>query len=209
MKIGKMEPGNFLVINGNRIDLTAEQIAQIKYAYPIGDIRLSAVKEAETFKIGKYECFVLEQFGDSTAVLLKGLLHESKEFGENNNYDGSNVDKLCNDFAKEIEEIVGAENLLSHTVDLIADDGLKCYGSIIRKASLLTTEQYRKYVYILDEHKLDKWWWLATAYSTPKHEDKSLIKSVSPYGGVDNDGYYRNYGVRPFCILKSNIFVSK
>ena len=215
MELGKLEPGNFLVINGKRIDLTEEQIAGIKDSFrpegaiPSDMVILSDVKEAKTFKIGKYEFFVLEQLGDKTAVLFKDLLYDRKQFGSNNNYNGSDVDRLCNDFAKEIEDIVGADNLIEHTVDLTADDGLKCYGSIERKMSLLTTEQYRKYVYILDEHKLDKWWRLATAFSTAKHNDTDWVKCVSPNGRVDDDGCLSNNGVRPFCILKSNIFVSK
>ncbi len=169
---------------------------------------LSNIEKAKTFNIGRYEFFVLEQLGDKTAVLLKGLLHEDEEFGSNNNYDGSNVDNLCKDFAKEIEQIVGADNLIEHTIDLTSDDGLKCYGSINRKASLLTAEQYRKYVYIIDEHKLDEWWWLATAFSTAKHNDTDWVKCVSPQGNILNGIYDCNNGVRPFCILKSNIFVS-
>ena len=79
----------------------------------------------------------------------------------------------------------------------------------MRKASLLTTEQYRRYVEILDKHKIDKWWWLATPYSTAAHEDTDYIKCVSPPGDI-GDGYYDfDFGVRPFCILKSDILVSK
>jgi len=209
MEIGKLEPGNFLVINGKRIDLTDEQISELKNSFCSDGVILSDIKEAKTFRIGKYEFFVLEQLGDKTVVLLKDLLHDEKQFGSKNNYNGSDVDKLCNDFAKEIEDIVGADNLIEHTVDLTADDGLKCYGSITRKASLLTADQYRKYVYIIDEHKLDGWWWLATAFSTPKHDDETWVKCVSPQGDVDDDDCDLINGVRPFCILKSNIFVSK
>ncbi len=209
MEIGKLEPGNFLVINGKRIDLTDEQISELKNSFCSEGVILSDVEEAKTFKIGKYEFFVLEQLGDKTVVLLKDLLHDEKQFGSKNNYNGSDVDKLCNDFAKEIEDIVGADNLIEHTVDLTADDGLKCYGSITRKASLLTAEQYRKYVYIIDEHKLDGWWWLATPFSTPKHDDETWVKCVSPRGGILSFNFINGFGVRPFCILKSNIFVSK
>ena len=219
---------NCLMINGKQIELTKEQLQQIKWCnncYVIkftdeqliaikqslctGEIKLLDVPVKDTFKIGEYEFFVLEQLGDTTVVLLKDLLHNSEEFGSNNNYDGSNVDKLCNEFGTVIEKLVGADNLVEHTVDLTADDGLKCYGSIKRKMSLLTAEEYRKYVYVIDEHKLDKWWWLATAYSTAKHDDTTWIKCVSPGGGIDYYYYYYGNGVRPFCILKSNIFVSK
>jgi len=68
---------------------------------------------------------------------------------------------------------------------------------------------YRQFVDILDEHKIDAWWWLATPYSTPRHEHTSWVKCVSPSGYIGYGGYYHCRGVRPFCILNSNIFVSK
>ena len=129
-------------------------------------------------------------------------------FGESNNYDGSEVDAVCNEFAEEIAGIVGEENILLHEVDLTADDGLKDYGIMQRKASLLTTNRYRQYVAILDKHSPKTWWWLATAYSTPAHGYDSIVKCVAPSGNISNDYYYNDDGVRPFCILNSNIFVS-
>ena len=203
-----MSMDNYLMLNGKQIDLTEEQVAEIKQSFGIGNIRLSEIVESETFKIGKYEFIVLEQSGDTTAVILKDPLYERKQFGKNNNYDGSDVDKLCIEFGKEIEEFIGEENLVEHTVDLTADDGLKCYGSIRRKMSLITAQMYRKYVYTLDKYPVKLCWWLATAYSTKKHDDTSWIKCVSPSGYINYGNYYSNCAVRPFCILKSNIFVS-
>ena len=131
-------------------------------------------------------------------------------FGKHNRYEGSNVDAECNKFADEIAAMVGAENLVEYTVDLTSDDGLKDYGKIRRRASLLTGDRYRRYVEILDKHKIDKWWWLATPHSTEKHGYAAWVKCVAPSGGIYGDGCDRdNDGVRPFCILKSNIFVSK
>ncbi len=155
------------------------------------------------------EFIVLEQTGETTAVLLKDLLFEEEIFDESNNYNCSNVDNLCIDFGNKIEAEVGAGNLVEHTVDLTADDGLKCYGSVERKMSLLTADLYRKYVYVIDKFKVDKWWWLCTPFSTPAHEEDTWVKCVSPRGSIGGDGYYDSFGVRPFCILKSNIFVSK
>ena len=153
---------------------------------------------------------MLEQFQDSAAVICKGLLHESMVFGDSNNLNGSSVDKACGTFANEIADIIGEKNLVEFTVDLTSDDGLKDYGMIQRKMSLLTADQYRKYVDILDEHKIGHWWWLATPYSTARLENARWVKCVLPSGDLSN-GYYGidNIGVRPFCILKSHIFVSK
>lgn len=130
-------------------------------------------------------------------------------FGENNNYNGSAVDTRCNVFAEEIAAIIGEDNILLHTVDLTSDDGLKDYGMVERYASLLTADRYRKYVEILDKFPNKAYWWLATAYSTPRHDDKTWIKCVSPAGRIGTGNCSNDFGVRPFCILKSHIFVSK
>ena len=200
---------NYIVINGVTYDLVERTSCFAKGGVSEPVPRLADLPVGETFKIGEYEMVVLEQSGDTTAVILKDMLIEKKQFGESNNYDGSYVDGECNEFAVKIAAIVGEKNLVEHTVDLTSDDGLKDYGKIRRKASLLTTELYRRYVYTLDKLKTKKWWWLATAYSTPAHEDGSWIKCVSPVGNINDDGCSGGIGVRPFCILKSHIFVSR
>lgn len=201
---------NYINIFGQEIELTAEQIEKLRASLGVSSVILSDVAVKDTVKIGKHEMVVLEHSGDTTALICKDLLIENKAFGKNNNYDGSAVDAICNGFADEIAAIVGAENLVEHTVDLTSDDGLKDYGKIRRRASLLTTDLYRRYVEILDEHKIDKWWWLATPNSTKRHGNESWVKCVAPSGYVNYFDYNRDcVGVRPFCILKSNIFVSK
>lgn len=172
-------------------------------------VTLSSIAVGETFKIGKYEFVVLEHTKGTTAVILKDVLFKSQKFGTTNDYRGSYVDSICNDFANEISDIIGKENLIKHAVDLTSDDGLIDYGTISRYMSLLTANLYRRYVTILDRHKIDYWWWLATAYSTPTHGNSAWIKCVSPSGHFNCDGYDNDYGVRPFCVLNSNIFVSK
>ena len=200
---------NYINIKGKNIALTDEQIAEIEKSFALNQVELKAIPEGDPFKLGKYEFFVLEQLGDTTVVLLKELLHDEEEFGENNKYTSSNVDELCCEFGKTIGSIVGEDNLIEHTVDLTSDDGLKDYGDVRRKMSLLTADEYRRYVYVIDKHKIDKWWWLTTPWSTPTHGYSSTVKCVSPGGDVYDYFYHGYCGVRPFCILKSNIFVSK
>ena len=199
---------NYLVLNGQKIQITEDQVKEMAKSLGVKQTRLTDIKVGDAFRVGEYEFIVLEQSGDTTAVVLKNLLYDNKQFGKNNNYAKSYVDDICNDFATKVAKIIGKKNLVEHTVDLTSDDGLKDYGKITRSASLLTTELYRRYVYILDKYKTKKWWWLATPYSTPTHEDSSWIKCVTPDGGVDNYGYGNNIGVRPFCIFDSSIFVS-
>ena len=202
---------NYLVINNHRIELTEEQVNQIIAAHNPGipTIKLADIAEGDTFRIAEHEFIVLEQSGDTTAVIRKELLPDSR-FGDTNNYNGSTVDAECSKFSEDIASIVGKENIVPHTVDLTANDGLKCYGTIKRLASLLAADRYRRYVEILDKFKPDAWWWLSTPFSTKKHDNDSWILCVSPSGCI---GYFNHcggdFGVRPFCILKSTIFVSK
>lgn len=200
---------NYIKLNGKKIELTDEQVSEIQRSLGLEQTQLKEIAVGDTFKVGKYEFIVLEHSGGTTAVLLKDLLYEGKVFGENNNYNGSKVDNLCVDFGNEIEAAVGAGNLVEHTVKLTADDGMKCYGSIKRKMSLLTANLYRRYVYVIDKYKLDKWWWLCTPFSTPAHEDSTWVKCVSPRGRISG-GSCRigDGGVRPFLRFVSSISVS-
>lgn len=211
---------NYIMFKGQKIELTEEQISQMERAsraescgekspWMDAPYMLADIPAGETFKIGNYEFVVLEHCKGGTNVIFKDLLRESEEFGDCNNFKDSNADRICSEFATEIEKIIGPVNLLIHTVDLTSDDGLKCYGSVERRMSLLTTELYRRWVDILDKHKLNKWWWLATPFSTPKHDGDNWVKCVSPSGDISNNYCNDYYGVRPFCILKSEIFVSR
>ncbi len=200
---------NFMQINGKKIMLTEDQVKEIQESFGISSVQLANIPAGDTFKLGEYEFIVLEQLDGQAVVILKKPLRESNRFGPNNNYKESYVKDICDDFSDTIANIVGADNLVLHTLDLTSDDGLKDYGTVDVKMAPITTEMYRKYVEIFDKHKLDKWWWLATAFSTSKHNDDDWIKCVSPSGIISYYYYYDNCAVRPFCILKSNIFVSK
>ena len=200
---------NCIIINGQKIELTPEQIEKAVAALSTVRVKLSEIPVADTVRIGDHELVVLEQLDGATALIRKDLYGEAMEFSSDNNYADSYVDCACETFACEIAEAIGAENILDHTVDLTSDDGLKDYGTVERRASLLTTDRYRKYVETLDKFSPDAWWWLATPYSTATHGNTSWVKCVSPSGIIGNLLYISDYGVRPFCILKSDIFVSR
>ena len=201
---------NFICINGQNIELTEKQVKEIQQSFGISNLALGNIPVGETFKIGEYEFIVLEHSKETTAVIMKNLLENSVTFGKTCDFKTSNVKGILSKFADKISGIIGANNLITHTVDLTSNDGLKDYGKTKEKISLLTADLYRRYVEILDKHKLSKWWWLATPYSTPKHGYDNLTLCVAPSGYVDRTiNYYYDYGVRPFCILNSNIFVSK
>lgn len=205
-----MKKENYLCLNGKKIELTKEQLKQIQDSIS-KKTKLSEREVGEIVTIGEHEYIVLEQneLTGTTFLLMKDLLEDKTTFGDSADYKTSNVKKMLDKFALELEKEVGEDNVIEHIVDLTSNDGLKDYGKTNAKVSLLTCDLYRKFVYIIDKFKLDKWWWLATAFSTPAHGYEKLVFCVSPLGVVDyyNFSYYY-YGVRPFCILNSNIFVS-
>lgn len=204
---GKAAKG-YIEIDGVTWEVTLQQVsATVSHSLAAGT-KLSDVAAGEVVKIGSHEMIVLEQVGGATLLLRRDLLPDTMQFGDSNNYDGSCVDEACNEFAGELAGIVGDDNILPHSVDLTSDDGLKDYGEVQRRASLLTTAQYRRYVQILDKYKPDTWWWLSTPFSTATNDNDTWVKCVSPSGDIYFDDYGNGSGVRPFLILKSSIFVS-
>ena len=200
---------DYICINNQKIELTDEQVKQIMSAGGHTGKKLSEFAVGDIATIGKHEMIVLEHTGGNTWLLRKDALR-TMAFGKDNNYNDSDADRACNEFAEELAAIVGEENIVLHGVDLTADDGLKGYGVVLRKASLRTANMQRKYVEILDKYRLDIWEWLATAFSIPPHDKDNWVKCVSPSGCINYDDFNFDYfGVRPFCILKSDIFVSK
>ena len=199
---------NYLCIGGEKIALNDDQIARIREQF-VPKARLGEAAVGKTVEIGKHEYIVLKHDDGKTHLLMRDFLDVMK-FGKSNDYKESYVKEKLDAFATELAEAVGEDNIYTHVVDLTADDGLKCYGSIMARVSLLTCSLYREYVEIIDKFSVSDWWWLATAFSTPKHGYSETVKCVSP-SGVVYDYNFSNVncgGVRPFCILNSNIFVS-
>ena len=73
----------------------------------------------------------------------------------------------------------------------------------------LTFDEVREYNDLLVNKELDDWWWTCTSWSTKERGWKYGIAVVSPSASIDRGYCDGDNGVRPFCILKSNIFVSK
>lgn len=168
---------------------------------------LSSVKVGDVIN-DRY--IVLEHFADgTTAVIRRDLLENTMEFGDSNNdWKESNVRKyLNNDYLKEIEKEFGVDNIVEYTTNLFSLDGLDDYGTCRDKVGLLDIDQYRKYRKVLDED-MDRWWWLLTPDSTSSGWSAQCVLCVDCDGSVDYCDYDFSGSVRPFCILKSSIFVS-
>ena len=170
---------------------------------------LSAVEVGSIFEVAGMEFIKFPEVMGMTPAVAKDTVFDS-EFGEDNDFRSSKVyERLTTEILPRIAECVGEGNICEFKTDLTTLDGLKPYEEMTSKISLPTLDFYRENVEIFDKHKLDEWWWLATPDSTSEYYSDNWIVSVSPSGGVSYGGCSNDIGgVRPFCILKSNIFVS-
>ena len=174
-----------------------------------GKVALSMLKRGDVFQTtGKRKYKVLEQYGNTTKIISLDLVKENVKFGEDADYNKSNVKKLCDtEILKDFEEEFGAENIEEHMTDIITVDGQKV-GSVKCKIRPITFDEAREYTDITPNNDLNDWYWTLSPWST---EDRGWGKSlavVSPSGCIN--GYDYNYanGVRPACIFSSSIFES-
>lgn len=174
-------------------------------------VKLESLKAGETFCIGENDYIVLEQHEGKTKVISKNFMAEDREFADDTvDYKISGLRKCIEaEIQPTIENEVGAENLVEHTVSLTTVDGQDDYGELTCKVRPLTFDEARKYNNLIVNNDLDDWWWTCTAWTSPNREYNRSIAVVLPSGSIDGNDCGCSYGVRPVCILKSNIFVSK
>ena len=108
-----------------------------------------------------------------------------------------------------IENAVGAENLIKHTVNLTSVDMQHEFENCMCKVRPITFNEAREFNDLLVNKSLNDWWWTCTPWSTEERDWEYSITVVSPSGCVGYDVCFSYNGIRPFCILKSNIFIEK
>lgn len=179
-------------------------------------VELGSLNPGDVFKIGEHDFIVLEQVQNSsddagvTKVISKEFMAESEKFGESRDYAESNLRRVIEgDIEQYIEDAIGADNLVVHEVDLTSVDMQRDLGTIKCKVRPITFDEARKYNDLLVAPEIGDWWWTCTPWSAEERGQKYSVAVVSPSGCIGNGFYVGRRGVRPFCILKSNIFVSK
>lgn len=171
---------------------------------------LSTLKRGDVFQTtGKRKYKVMEQYKDTTKIISLDLVKENVEFGDTSDYKTSKVKELCDtEILKDFEEEFGAENIETHTADIITADGQKL-GTIDCKIRPITFDEARGYTYITPNPCLNDWYWTLSPWSTKERGWEKSCAVVSHWGDIYDDFCSSEGGVRPVCILKSNIFVSK
>lgn len=190
-----------------------ESAHAVERADNVGMVELSTLAPGETFKIGENDFIVLEQKVElsQTMIISKGFMAEDEKFDDDTrDYNKSSLKKLIEeDIQPVIENAIGSDNLVEHEVDLTSVDMQNEFGSCKCKVRPITFDEAREYNDLLVNKDLDDWWWTCTPWSTAERDWPYSMSVVSSSGDFDDDVCNCNFGVRPFCILKSNIFVSK
>ena len=167
------------------------------------------------FTYGGLEWVVLAHNPQKKAVLVLAADVLKTESGETrympfdeenmNDFAASSVRAFLNgDFLEELAA-AGAdkEAFLPLALDLTSDDGLKDYGIDRVTIGIYTDQIYREFRNIIPP--ASDWHWTATPYSGLS----CSVRYVSSSGALSySDACAGGGGVRPLCVLKSDILVS-
>lgn len=173
---------------------------------------ITTIRPGEHFMFKNFEWVCLDPNhpdGGVLAIMAKPLANDVKfcpsdifadEKGNWNNYRTSNVRGILSDMANAVFD---RKSLLRHSVDLVADNGDRAYGTVKDAVFILTCDEYRKYREFIPHY--DSWIWTATPwYCGNKDSDTGYAHDVR-YVGTDGQLRSRHAcnggAVAPACVL--------
>lgn len=195
----------------NILELAKKLVAAIEKEDRKNKVMLKDIPVGGKFDTGIGRFIVLEQKEDSTVVITENLYREDVKFDDDcTDYRKSSLRELCEgEILNEFSDEFGGENICTNEAGLVTADGQEVFGKLLTKVRPLTFDEAREYNDLLVNKDLPDWYWTCTSWSTKERGWEYSVAVVSPSGCIRNCNYFRSGGVRPFCILKSNIFVSK
>lgn len=151
-------------------------------------------------KVNGIDLLVIDEINGNPFVIALNL-GKNVVFGKSNNYKTSNL-------RKETEKWFAETGLkaVERTIDLIAMDGYKGFGTLTTHVAPLTFDEWRKYAEIITPHIKD-WFWLATPWGSPER-DNWASRRVCAVGADGSASYYTydySYGdsLAPTFILEN------
>lgn len=195
----------------NILELARKLVAAIEKEDQKNKVMLKDIPVGGKFDTGIGRFIVLEQKEDCTVVITEDLYREDVKFDDDcTDYRKSSLRELCEgEILNEFSDEFGGENICTNEAGLVTVDGQEVFGKLLTKVRPLTFDEAREYNDLLVNKDLPDWYWTCTSWSTKERGWEYSVAVVSPSGYIDYDSYGSSNGVRPFCILKSNIFVSK
>lgn len=197
-------------MSSNVLELAKKLVAAIEKEDRKNKVMLKDIPVGGKFETGIGRFIVLEQKENYTAVITEDLYREDVKFDDCTDYKKSSLRELCegeilNEFVAEF----GEDNICENEAGLVTVDGQEVFGKLLTKVRPLTFDEAREYNNLLVNKDLPDWYWTCTPWSTKERGWEYSVAVVSPSGVILSNFCVCSRGVRPFCILKSNIFVSK
>ncbi len=200
-------------MSSKTLEMARKLVKRLEEEEKKSKVKLCELHPGDTFKIGDHDFIVLDQneYAETMAVISKGFMKEDIVFDDDTrDYRKSNLRKVIEgDIQPIIEAEVGEENIVECSVDLTSVDMQEEFSHFKCKVRPITFDEARKYNDLLVNNELNDWWWTCTPWSTAERGWEYSIAVVASSGYVGRRDCNCGDGVRPFCILKSNIFVSK
>lgn len=192
-----------------RINQKLKEIAEIINESETNKVLLGSLNPGDRFntEIGKF--IVLGHENGVTKVIQDDFFEENVIFDNNScDYTKSELKKMFDEKITPKYEKVFGEALVEHEVDLKSVD-MQDYGKFKCKVRPMTFDEVREFNSLIVKEDSLNWCWTCTPWSTKKRGYKYSVAVVSPSGNVGCNCCYIDFGVRPFGILRSSIFVSK
>ena len=170
---------------------------------------LADLKPGEKFRTEIGNFIVLDHENGQTKVLQEKFYAEGIELDSDScDYIKSDLKRLFDSKITEKYEEIFGDALVEHEIHLMSVD-MQEYGTFKCKVRPMIFDEARLYNEFIVDKALPGLWWTCTPWSTKERGWERSVAVVYPSGDVGRDDCGFSRGVRPFCILKSNIFVSK
>ena len=157
--------------------------------------------------IGGIDFTVIQTEAERVKVIASSAIGDRAfDEGNKNDFAASSLRAYLNgEFLENLIEAGAPEEMFEEfEIDLTAEDGLKQYGKDRARVGLITCDEYRALRDNIPPLP-DTWWCTAT----PDSPVNPYVRYVYTDGTLDSScAYYGIYGVRPLCVLKSEILVS-
>lgn len=195
----------------NVLELAKKLVAAIEKEDQKNKVMLKDIPIGGKFATGIGRFIVLEQKEDSTVVITEGLYRENVKFDDDcTEYRKSLLRELCEgEILNEFSDEFGEENICTNEAGLVTVDGQEVFEKLLTKVRPLTFDEARECNDLLVNKDIPDLYWTCTPWSTKERGWEYSVAVVSPSGCFNGRSCYGSSGVRPFCILKPNIFVSK
>ena len=155
------------------LEKAKELVAMLEEKEIKDKVELSTVAPGGVIDLGEYEFVVLDHDDGGTLVISKDFMEENVKFGNNTDFNGSNMQRvLYEDILPKIEEVVGKDSILSQTVKLTTVDNQDIYNDVTGRIRLLTFDEARKYNPLIVNEELDDYWWLICLLYTSDAADE-------------------------------------